>query len=127
MEKLESLGIVVIPEELTQEEYANFDDTVAATEPVLSEESILANVREVEESIEVEDDEEKGENTIEVNHNCLENPTPIQLRSAIETLLNFSLFMESEEVQSCTVKITGLIENKLSKNLKQASIKCYFA
>ena len=32
MEKLKSLGLVVIPEELTLEEYANFDDTVTGTE-----------------------------------------------------------------------------------------------
>ena len=129
MEKLKSFGVVVIPEELTPEKYANFDDTVAATEPVLSDESILAMVREDEESIEVEDDEEEGNNSIEVNDNCLKKPTPIQLRSAIETLLDFlwNLFVESEEVQCCTMQISGLIENELSKNLKQASIKDYFA
>ena len=127
MEKLKSLGVVVIPEELTPEEYANFDDTVAATEPVLSDKSILAMVCEDEESIEVEDDEEEGDNTIEVNGNCLEKPTLIQLRSTIETLLDFSLFMESEEVRRYTVKISGLIENESSKNLKQASVKYYFA
>ena len=77
MEKLKSLGAVVVPEELTPEEYANFDDTVGASEPVLSDESILAMLREDEESIEVEDDEEKGENTVEVNDNCLEKPTLI--------------------------------------------------
>ena len=97
-----------------------------ATEPVLSDEPILAMVREDEESIELEDEEE-GDNTFEVSDNCLEKPTPIQLRSAIETLLDFSLFMESEEVQRCTMKISGLIENELSKNLKQTSIKDYFA
>ena len=127
MEKLKSLGIVVIPQELTPEEYANFDDTVAAIEPVLSDESIFAMVREDEESIEAEDDEEEGDNTIKVNGNCLEKPTPIQLRSTIETLLDFSLFVESEKVQRCTMKISGLIENELPKNLKQASIKDYFA
>ena len=127
MVKLKSLGVVVIPEELTPEEYANFNHTVAATEPVLSDESILAMVREDEESIEVEDNEEKGDSTIEVNDNCLEKLTPIQLRSAIETLLDFSLFMESEEVQRYTMKISRLIENELSKNLKQASNKDYFA
>ena len=73
MEKLKSLGIAVIPEELTPEEYANFDDTVATAEPVLSDESTLVMVREDEESIKVEDDEEEGENTIEVNDNCLES------------------------------------------------------
>ena len=127
MEKLKSLGVVVIPEELTPEEYVNFDDIVAATEPVVSDESILAMVNEDEESIKVEDDEEERDNTIEVNDNCLEKPTPIQLRSAIETLLDFSLFMKPEEVQRCTMKISGLIENELSKNLKQTSIKDYFA
>ena len=74
---MKSLGAVVVPEELTPEEYANFYDTVGATEPVLSDESILAMLREDEESIEVEDDEEKGENTVEVNDNCLEKPTLI--------------------------------------------------
>ena len=127
LEKLKSLGVVVIPEELTPEEYVNFDDIVAATEPVVSDESILAMVNEDEESIKVEDDEEERDNTIEVNDNCLEKPTPIQLRSAIETLLDFSLFMKPEEVQRCTMKISGLIENELSKNLKQTSIKDYFA
>ena len=63
-----------------------------------NDESILAIGHEDEESIEVEDDEEEGNNTIEINDNCLENSTPIQLRSVIETLLDLSLFMKSEEV-----------------------------
>ena len=41
MEKLKSLGVDEIPEDLTLEELANFDYTVAATEPILSDESIL--------------------------------------------------------------------------------------
>ena len=41
MEKLKSLGVDEIPEDLTPEELANFDDTVAAMEPILSDESIL--------------------------------------------------------------------------------------
>ena len=105
----------------------NFNDTIAATEPVLSDDSILAIVRKDKVSIKIEDDEEEGNNTIKVNDNCQEKPTSIQLRSAIETLLDFSLFMKPEEVQRCTMKISGLIENELSKNLKQASIKDYFA
>ena len=72
MEKLKSLG--EIPEELTPEKYADFDDTVAATEPVLSDESILAMVRDDEESIEVEDYEEEGDDTNKV----LEKPTAMQ-------------------------------------------------
>ena len=41
MEKLNFLGVDEIAEELTPEEFANFYDTVAATEPILSDESIL--------------------------------------------------------------------------------------
>ena len=87
---MKSLGIDKIPEELTPEKFVNFDDTVAATEPFLSDESILAMVREVEKLDEVESDEEDGDNTIEVHKKWLENPTVIELISATETLMDFS-------------------------------------
>ena len=90
MGKLKSLGIDEIPEELTREKFPNFDDTVAATEPILSDELVLAMVREVEEPVEVESDKEDGDDTIEVYDKCLENPTSIELRNAIETLMDFS-------------------------------------
>ena len=115
MEKLKSLGADEIPEELTQEEFANFDDTVAAREPILSDESILAIVLEVEEPVEMESDEEDGDDSIEVNDKCLEKPTSIDLRSGIKTLMGFSFFVESEEVQRYTMKISALVENELSK------------
>ena len=41
IEKLKSLGVDEIPEDLTPEEFPNVDDTVATTEPILSDESIL--------------------------------------------------------------------------------------
>ena len=50
-------------------------DTAAATEPILSEESILAKVREVE------------------------KPTSTELRSVYEMQMEFSRFIELEEVQ----------------------------
>ena len=49
----------------------------------------------------------------------------MELRSAIETLMDFSFFMESEELQRYTMKISALEENDLSKKLKQASVKHY--
>ena len=51
---------------------------------MLSDESILAMVRDVEEPIELEDDEEDDDDTIGVK--CVEKPTSTQLRSAIEAL-----------------------------------------
>ena len=62
-------------------------------------------VREVEKPVEVKIDEEVGDNTIKVNDKCLEKHTSIGLRSTIETLMDFSFFMESEEVQPYTMKI----------------------
>ena len=123
LEKLKSLGVDKYPEEVSPETFASFDDTVAATEPVLSDESILAMVREIEEAIEVEDDEDDGGHELI----SLEEPTSIQLRSAIETLLDFSFFTESDEVQRCTLKVSKLIEKELSQSLQQASTKDYFS
>jgi len=52
---LKYLGVKEYPEEVSPEEFASFDAIVAATEPMLSDESILAMVREVEEPFEVEE------------------------------------------------------------------------
>ena len=98
MEKLKSLGVNAIPEELTPEEFENFNDTVVATELTLSDQSILAMVHEVEKPDEVESDEEDGDDTTEVNDKSLENPTSVELRSVVETLTDFSPFMELEVV-----------------------------
>ena len=77
--------------------------------------------REIKEPFELESDEEDSD-----DYKCLEKSTLIELRSAIETLMDFSFLMESGKVQSYTMKISTMIENELSKNLKQASLKDYF-
>ena len=82
--------------------------------------------REIEDPVEVESDEEDSDDTIEVNDKCLEKPTLIELRSAIATLMDFNFLMESGKVQSYTMKTSTMIENELSKNLNQASVKYYF-
>ena len=66
IEKLNFLGVDEIPEKLTPEEFANFNDTVAVTEAILSDEFILAMVRKVKEPVVVESDKEDGNNTTEV-------------------------------------------------------------
>ena len=81
-------------------------------------------MREIEEP--VESNEEYGDDTIGVNDKCLEKTTSIELRSAIETLMDFSFSMELGEVQRYTIKISALVENELSKKLKQAAAKEYF-
>ena len=46
-------------------------------------------VRKFEKLVEVDSDDEDGDDTIEANDACLEKPTSIELRSVIETLMHF--------------------------------------
>ena len=71
MKKLKFLGVDGIPEEPTLEEFSNFYDNFAAMDPVLTDDSILALVRKVEEPVEIESDDEDGGDAIEVNDKCL--------------------------------------------------------
>ena len=40
--------------------------------------------------------------------------------------MSFSFFAEAEEIQQCTIKASGMVENGLAKNMKQAFIKDFF-
>ena len=108
---MKTTGFDESPEELTSEEFANFE---SARKPVLSYKSILAMVRETEEPVEVESDEENGDDTIAVSDKCLQKLPSIEVRIAIETLMDFSFFMESEEVHRYMIKISAVAENELS-------------
>ena len=74
---------------------------------MLSEEPILAMVREGEY------DEEGGDDKIK--DQCLKKPTSTQFRSAIETLLDLNFFIESDKLQRFTVEISKLIEKNFHK------------
>ena len=60
-----------------------------ATHHILSDESNLVMVRKFEKLVEVDSDDEDGDDTIEANDACLEKPTSIELRSVIETLMHY--------------------------------------
>ena len=69
MERLKSYGFGEIPEDLAPEDFSNFDDTVAATEPVLFDELIISVVRnsKIEEKVESDEEDEKdGKTKLEV-------------------------------------------------------------
>ena len=51
-------------------------------------------VREIEESVEVDSDEKDGDDAIKVNDKRREKHTAIELRSAIETLMDYSFFIK---------------------------------
>ena len=52
---------------------------------------------EIEEEEEI--DEEDGDEAIGANGKFLEKPTPIAIRSAIKTIINFSFCAKSDEMQ----------------------------
>ena len=50
----------------------------------------------------------------------------VDVRNAIETILNFSLFIESEEIRISTVRMSKIVEKELVRNLKQIKITDFF-
>ena len=53
----------------------------------------------------------------------MEKQTPTPIRDAIETTMDVLFCVESEKMQECT----GMVENKLAKYMKQASIKHFLS
>ena len=102
------------PEELT-----NLDDSVVATEPVLTDELIIEMMRKGEdEDVESDDDDDSANADVSI-----EKPGTVEVRNAVETLMNFSLFSISDKIRTSTIEISRLTEIELVRNLKQASIK----
>ena len=128
MEKLKSLGVDEIPEEFTPVEFANLsnESLVNLVNLVKFIWSILAMVREVGGASRRRKwwrewrwyDRSQWRMSGKAYFNRIKN--------CHRNLVNFSFFMKSEELQGDTMKISNLVENKLWKNLKQASIKDYF-
>ena len=106
-------------DDISPEEFTNLDDSVVATEPVLNDELIIEMVRKGEdEDVESDDDDESANADVSI-----EKPGTVEVRYAVETLMNFSLFSISHKMQTSTIEISGLTEIELVRNLKQASIK----
>ena len=106
-------------DDISPEEFTNLDDSVVATEPVLTDELIIEMVRKGEdEDVESDDDDESANADVSI-----EKPGTVEVRYAVETLMNFSLFSISHKMRTSTIEISGLTEIELMRNLKQASIK----
>ena len=54
---------------------------------------------------------------------CLQKPTTVDVRNAIDTLMDFdlSLFVESDGIRSSIVNVSKLIVKELSSHLRQAT------
>ena len=71
------------------------------------------------------DDDEIGEYETD-DDECLQKPTTADVRYAIDTLMDLSLFVESDGIRSSIVNVSKLIEKELSSHLRQATIHDYF-
>ena len=52
----------------------------------------------------------------------LHKRSTVDVRNAIETILNFSLFIESEEIRISTVKMSKIVEKELVKVTRQSEL-----
>ena len=105
--------------DISPEEFTNLDDSVVATEPVLTDELIIEMVRKGEdEDVESDDDDESANADVSI-----EKPGTVEVRNAVETLMNFSLLSISDKIRTSTIEISRLTEIELVRNLKQTSIK----
>ena len=75
-----------------------------------------------DEDVESDDDDDDERANADVS---IKKPGTVEVRNAVETLMNFSLFSISDKMRTSTIEISRLIETELVRNLKQASIK-YF-
>ena len=92
---------------------------MVATEPVLTDELIIEMVRKGEhEDVESDDDDESAN-----AHVSIEKPGTVEVRNAVETLMNFSLFSISDKIRTSAIEISRLTVIELVINVKQASIK----
>ena len=79
---------------------------------VTADEDIVQDIVEV---VEEETQEEEGN---EMSDETVTKPTTEEVRKAIDTLVNFSMFTQSGEIGRVALNASNLFEKKLSKSLK---------
>ena len=105
--------------DLSAEDVASFDDTLSVTQALLSDEEILSDIlrNDVEEIQEEEDDDQDAAHT-------LEKQTTSELRDAIDTLMNYTMMIDSTELKALTIKVSRIVETEVIANTKVADFLC---
>ena len=80
----------------------------------MSVEEIIESLQDSTDVISVDDDE-IGEYETD-DDECLQKPTTADVRNAIDTLMDLSLFVESDGISSSIVNVSKLIEKELSSH-----------
>ena len=76
--------------------------------------------------IEVAEKEVQEEKYEEVTDEMITKPTAEEIRKAIDTLVDFSMFTESGEIGTMALKAAKLFEKELRESMKQIFISDFF-
>lgn len=107
------------------ENVIGIDDAVSTSESgSLTGEEILAEFSSDQEAM--EEDEETDE--VEVLEECPKKPTASEVRSAIDVLTSYSLFVNEgvEEIRSHVQKIEALAERNFRSSQRQQTLLSFF-
>ena len=108
--------------DLSAKDVATFDDGVPVTQGLMSDEEILSDIlgNEVEE---IQDEEDNGQD----GASPLEKPTTSQLHDAIDTLMNYSMMIDTSELKALTIKVSRIVENEVIAGSRQSKLTEFFS
>ena len=85
----------------------------------------MTNEEIVQDLIEVAEEEVQEEDE-EVTDETITKPTTEEIRKAIDTLVDFSMFTQSGEIETIALKAAKLFEKALCESMKQTFISDTF-
>ena len=109
-------------EDVTVEDIASFDDMLVSTQEPLSDEEILADFLPIDVDVQHDSDEDDSQSEV---FEVLVKPNPSQLRAAIDTLMNYSMIVGTDELQGLTVKVSRIVELEMKSRTKQKQMTDY--
>ena len=74
--------------------------------------------------VDVQHDSDEDDSQSEV-FEVLVKPNPSQLRAAIDTLMNYSMIVGTDELQELTVQVSRIVELEMKSRTKQKQMTDY--
>ena len=96
----------LIPNDFTYKDILTVDDDIAVMEGVMTDEEIVQDLIEIDGTI--------------------TKPTTEEIRRAIDTLVNFSMFSQSGKIGKIAWKASKLFEKELCDSVKQTFVSDFF-
>ena len=57
----------------------------------------------------------------------MEKPTTSQLHDAIDTLMNYSMMIDTSELKALTIKVSRIVENEVIAGSRQSKLTEFFS